>query len=162
MTATIKDIGRKANVSAVTVSRALNNKPDINIETKSRILKIAKELNYTPNLLAKSMVTRKTGTIGVIIPNTLDLFYFSIVNGISEQCLEQNYSIILCNANDSEDNELDYIRQLQEKRVEGILLYPVQKDERYIGELKNCLIPVVFLNRHTEKLNYDYVINDNV
>jgi len=161
MAVTMKDIAKKAGVSVVTVSRALNDKPDINKETKDLILKIANELNYTPNGLAKSLVTKKTKTVGIVIPG-MDPFYAEVVDGISNESRKRGYSVILCNSHDSADRELELIRLLQEKRVDGMLIYPNQEDNRYIEELKNCPIPFIFLNRHTDALKCDYVINDNV
>jgi LacI family transcriptional regulator len=161
MAVTMKDIAKRAGVSVVTVSRALNDKPDINKETKDFILKIANELNYTPNGLAKSLVTRKTNTVGIVIPG-MDPFYAEVVDGISNESRKRGYSVILCNSHDSTDKELELIRLLQEKRVDGMLIYPIQEDNRYIEELKNCPIPFIFLNRHTDALKCDYVINDNV
>jgi LacI family transcriptional regulator len=162
MSTTIKDIASKAKVSAVTVSRAMNNKPDINAGTKERILKIARQLRYTPNSLAKSMVTRKTHTVGLIMPNSKDPFYAEVIHGICQKLSEHGYSTVLCNSEDDADKELTLLRLLREKRVDGILLYPVQRDERYIQELKNSYVPYVLLNRHTKALKCDYVMNDNV
>ncbi len=161
MTAKMRDIAEKAGVSVVTVSRALNNKPDINKGTKDSILKIARELNYTPDGLAKSLVTKKTNSIGIVIPNTRDPFYAEVIDGISTESRSRGYSIVLCNSHDNSDEELSLIRLLREKRVDGMLIYPLQEDNRYIEELKNISIPFVFLNRHTEALVCDYVMNDN-
>ena len=135
MSVTIKDIAAKVGVSVVTVSRALNDKPDISKETKKFILKIAKELNYTPNSLARGLVTRRTKTVGILIPNNLDLFYASVFQGIGDECLKRGYSNILCNTHDDSNKELEYIRLMREKRVDGMLIYPVQSDDRYIDEI---------------------------
>jgi LacI family transcriptional regulator len=161
MTAKMRDIAEKVGVSVVTVSRALNNKPDINKETKNRILQIARELNYTPDGLAKSLVTKKTNSIGIVIPNTRDPFYAEVIDGISAESRSRGYSIVLCNSHDSSDEELSLIRLLREKRVDGMLIYPLQEDNRYIEELRNSPIPFVFLNRHTDALDCDYVMNNN-
>ena len=161
MSITIKDIAKIAGVSAVTVSRALNNKPDISSKTKNLILKIAEELEYKPNGLAKSLVTRKTKTLGVLIPNTTDAFFSEVIQGIADECLKFGYSLVLSHTNGSADDELQYLRLLQEKRVEGLFVYPVQEDNRYIDEFKKIKIPFVFLNRHTPAIECDYVANDN-
>ena len=162
MPAIMKDIATRAGVSINTVSRALNNKPDISKETRNLILRIAQEVDYTPHGLAKSLVTRKTHTIGIIIPNNLDSFYAEVVQGIGYESRERGHSIILCNSQDSADKELELIRLLREKRVDGMLIYPIQEDDRYIEELRNSSIPFVFLNRHTNALECDYVMNDNI
>lgn len=162
MATTIKDIAAKAGVSAVTVSRALNDKPDISKETKELILQIANELGYTPNTIAKSLVTRKTKTIGILIPVTIDPFFAEMVQGIADVCFESGYHIDLCHTHANADMELDYIRLLRGKHAEGMLIYPVQEDRRYIDVLKDSPLPFVFLNRHTDALECDFVINDNV
>lgn len=162
MTARMKDIARKAKVSVVTVSRALNNRPDINRETKKKILKIAHDLNYTADQLARGLVTRKTRTIGVLVPDNVDSFYAAVVQGIGDECHERGYGIFLWNTLDSADKELEYLRQAREKRTDGILLYPVQADARYLEEVKRSSAPIVFLNRHTDDPSFDYVMNDNV
>ena len=162
MAITIKDVAKKAGVGVTTVSRALNSKSEIRQETKDLILKVCKELGYKPNRLAKSLVTRKSNTIGVLIPDSMDAFFSEMVQGIADECLESGYSIVLTNTQGSADKELEYIRLLLEKRMDGMLIYPVQEDDRYIEELKNSTIPFVLLNRHTEALDCDYVINDSV
>lgn len=156
----MKDVAKKAGVSVVTVSRALNNKPDISKATRERIISIAHELNYTPDGLAKSLVTRKTKTIGILIPG-MDYFYARVVDGISSESRERGYGVILCNSHECANDEIKLLRHLREKRVDGILIYPVQKDDRYIEELRNTPVPFVFLNRYTEVLEADYVTNDN-
>jgi LacI family transcriptional regulator len=158
----MKDIAKRAKVSVITVSRALNNRPDINPETKKRILKIARDLNYTTDQLARGLVTRKTRTIGVLVPDNVDSFYAAVVQGIGDECRERGYGIFLWNTLDSADKELECLRQAREKRTDGILLYPVQADKRYINELKLSSSPIVFLNRHTDDPHSDHVMNDNV
>jgi len=158
----MKDIAKRAKVSVITVSRALNNRPDINPETKKRILKIARNLNYTTDQLARGLVTRKTRTIGVLVPDNVDSFYAAVVQGIGDECRERGYGIFLWNTLDSADKELEYLRQAREKRTDGILLYPVQADKRYLSELKRSPSPIVFLNRHTDDPHFDHVMNDNV
>jgi len=161
MSATMKDIAKKAKVSVITVSRALNNRPDISRETRERILKIAHDLNYTADSLARGLVTRKTKTIAVLVPDNVDAFYATVVQGIGDVCRERGYGIFLWNTHDSAEEELLYLRQAREKRTDGMLIYPVQKDLRYLAELKRNPVPFVFLNRHTDDASFDYVMNDN-
>jgi len=158
----MQDVAHKAGVSKVTVSRALNNKPDIRKGTKELILRIADELGYTPNDVAKSLATRKTNTLGIIVPDNLDSFYPEIVQGVADECRDNDFSIVLCYTHGEADKELEYIKLLKAKRVDGIIIYPVQDDERYIDELKNYPIPFVLVGRHTDALDCDYIINDNV
>jgi len=157
----MKDIASEANISVVTVSRALNNKPDISKKTKEDVLRIARNLDYTPNVLAQSLVTKDTKTVGIIIPNARDPFYASVIDGISNETRNRGYGIFLCNSHEDPDEELELIKLLRSKWVNGMLIYPLQEDSRYINELQNNQTPFVFLNRHSEKIKSDYVINDN-
>jgi LacI family transcriptional regulator len=157
----MKDIAQKANVSVVTVSRALNNKPDISKETKKHVLDIAERLNYTPNVLAQSLVTKDTRTIGIIIPNARDPFYALVIDGMSNEAANRGFGMILCNSHEDPDEELGLIKSLIGKQVNGMLIYPLQEDKRYINLLKSSPVPFVFLNRHSDELQCDYVINDN-
>jgi LacI family transcriptional regulator len=161
MQVTMKDIAREANVSVVTVSRALNDKPDISKETKDHILNIAEKLNYTPNILAQSLVTRDTKTIGIIIPSARDPFYNLVIDGISHETRIRGYGMFLCNSQGNPNEELELINLLHGKRVNGMIINPLQEDNRYIDELKKSPIPFIFINRHSEEIQCDYVMNDN-
>lgn len=161
MAVTIKDIARAANVSTNTVSRALNDKPDVKEETRQKILRIAGEMNYYPNVLAKSLISRTTKTIGVIVTDNANPFYALVIKGIEDEARKNGYSIILCNTNEVAEEELRAIRVLQEKQVDGILLTPVQKDDRYIDVLRRAGIPTVLVNRHPASQDMSFVINDN-
>ncbi len=158
---TIRDVAQAANVSTNTVSRALNNKPDVSPETRRRVLAAAKELNYSPNNLARSLISKKTGTLGVVVTDNANPFYARIIKGIEDVGRRHGYSIILCNTDEDSEREEEAIRLLQQKRVDGILITPVQKDFRYLEVLRNYQSPFVLLNRHPKNEMVDYVINDN-
>jgi LacI family transcriptional regulator len=159
--ATIKDIAKAANVSTNTVSRALNNKPDVSPKTREKVLEIARKLNYSPNYLAKSLISGQTKTVGVIVTDNTNPFYARIIKGIEDTARGRGYVMILCNSNENIDDELEAIQVLQEKRVDGILMTPVQRDMQYLDLLRRFDKPIVFFNRHPEDSHADYVINDN-
>lgn len=161
MAATIKDIARLAKVSMNTVSRALNEKPDVNAETSKRILKIAQELNYSPNTIARSLVSKKTRILGVVVTDNANPFYAQVLKGIEDTALQRRYNIILCNSDENSQKEQMALQLLREKRIDGILITPVQKDKAYIIQLKELNIPFVLLNRYSKEIKTDYVINDN-
>jgi len=161
MFVTMKDIAREAKVSVVTVSRALNNKPDISEETKEHILKIANKLKYSPNILAQNLATKETKTIGVIVPNVSDPFYSRIIDGISNEISISGYSMDLCSSHENPDKELELIRLLRGKQVKGMIINPIQEDSRYIDELRNTPTPFIFVNRSSEEIKNNYVMNDN-
>ncbi|MGQ9631621.1 MAG: LacI family DNA-binding transcriptional regulator [bacterium] len=161
MGVTIKDIARAAGVSINTVSRALNDKPDVSSRTRERILRIAKQLDYSPNYLAKSLVSKQTRTLGVIVTDNANPFYAQVIKGIEDVARRKGYNIILCNSDENPEREAEALRLLREKRVDGILITPVQRGRRYISDLRGLGIPFVLLNRHSKVAKTDYVINDN-
>lgn len=160
----MKDVAREGGVSINTVSRALNDKPDVNENTKKRILEIADRLNYVPNFLAKGLVTKNTKTIGVIVSDNANPFFARIIKGTEDFARSKGYNIILCNTDERYEREEEAIRLLREKRVDGLVitLTPAQKKRTDILELKRSGVPFILLNRHMDDIMTDYVINDNV
>src|SRR4030066_629233 len=115
---TIKDIARMANVSHTTVSRALNNKTRIRSETKKKVLSIAKELNYRPNFIARSLVMKRTKTLGLVITTIANPFYTELAQGIEATARRLGYNIILCSTQSDLSIEKKYIDMLESKGVD--------------------------------------------
>jgi len=161
---TLRDIAKQAGVSTTTVSRALNNKDDINPSTKKRILKIVKQMGYTPNALARGLKIKKTGTIGVVIADISDPFFAPIVKGIEKIARKEGYHLILCDTDEDYQIEREALRTLIEKRVDGFLITPAQTNFEDIIELKKRRLPFVLLGRHFnfELLETDYVATDDI
>ena len=156
-------IAEKAGVSANTVSRVINNKPDVNPKTRKRILKIINKLNYTPNLLAKSLKSGKTKTIGVIVSNLYNPFFNQVLCGIDEILNGKEYNIIICNSNNNYNREEKAIVTLIQKRVDGILITPVGKKSLDIVYIQKTKIPFVLVMSHFKTTNTDYVgFNDKI
>ena len=106
----IKDIARKLGVSTTTVSLVLNNKPSrISPETRQAVLQAAAELNYHPNQIAVSMVTRRTGTIGLLLPDISNLYFSSLAKVIESECSALGYNVLYGNTNDSVENDFKYL-----------------------------------------------------
>lgn len=102
MAITIKDIAKRANVSTATVSRVINNKSEgISPQTREYIQSIIKELNYQPNALARGLITRKTSTIGLILPDITNPFFPDLVRGIEDAANKAGYSVFLGNSDDN-------------------------------------------------------------
>src|SRR3989304_4450497 len=116
---TIKDIARMANVSHTTVSRALNNKSRIRSETKEKILSVARELNYQPNFIARSLVMKRTKTLGLVITTIANPFYNELAQGIEATARGLGYNIILCCTNYDLSSEKEYTNMLTSKGVDG-------------------------------------------
>ena len=132
---TIRDIAEKAGVSINTVSRALNNKPDISEETRKKILKIAKELGYVKNATASSLRSKHTNIVGVIIADSANPFYAEVLKGIEVASRKYGYQIILMNTERIYENEEKAIDVLLQRRVDGLLITPVQDRTEDISKL---------------------------
>ncbi len=122
MAVTMKDVAKKAGVSIKTVSRVINKQGEISEETRQNILQIIEELGYRPNRLARSLLTGKTYTIGVIISDITDPFFPDLLLGAEQAARERNFNVFLCNANRDPDLELHYVNVLKDRRVDGLLL----------------------------------------
>ena len=159
---TLKMVAKRAGVSVNTASRAINNKPDINLETKKRVLQIAKELGYIRNAAAVALRTKKTGTIGVVIADNRNPFYAEVLNGMEEAAREKNYHIILANTQRDYRKEEEAINLLLAKRVDGLLITPVQDKDDDIKNLIDANIPFVVVGRDFKNIEVDAIYNDEV
>jgi LacI family transcriptional regulator len=116
------DIAKTLGISVSTVSRALNNHPDISEKTKNEVAQLASEWSYQPNALAKSLVTKSTHTIGVIIPNLETTFFSSMLSGIQNLASQAGYRVVICQSNDSQQTEIANIQALMNNMIDGLLL----------------------------------------
>ena len=132
---TIKDIARKAKVSPTAVSMALNERPRLGKETRKKILRIAKELNYQPNYVARSLVSKKSHTLGLIITTIMNPFYPELAKGIEDKAMELGYNIILCSTNYDLRLEKYYIDILRSKGVDGIIFSSVEANDPNVKPL---------------------------
>ncbi len=163
---TIKDIAQLAGVSHTTVSRAINNKPRIKIETKERILAIAKRLNYRPNLLARSLIEKRTKTLGLVITNIENPFYNELAYSIESTARSLGYSIIFCCSHSDLEIERQHIEILRSRGVDGIIFTSAHIEDPNIIALAEERYPIVLVNRRTYhpiiKEKVDYVGIDNI
>lgn len=146
MPVSIKDIARLAGVSHSTVSRALHKSPLIPAATALRIQRIAQEQGYTASAVARSLVTRRTEAIGVVVTSIADPFNGDVVDGIEEVANEQGYSVILATSQANPDRELAVVRACQERRVDGILVASSRVGALYVPILSELDVPIVLVN----------------
>jgi len=160
---TIPDIAKKLNLSPSTVSRALSNHPAIKDETKARVRKAAKELGYTPNLLALGLKKNQTRTIGVIVPLIKNDFFSSAISGIEQVAYQSGLTILLCQSNEEYDTEVVNARLLMDHRVAGLIVAISQKTRTcaHFQEFLNRKIPVVFFDRFCEDIAASKVLVDD-
>lgn len=148
MKVTIKQIAQEAGVSTATVSKVLNKKDEhISTATTERIMKIVKEYNYIPNGLASSMVTKKSRTLGLLIPDITNPFFPEIARGVEDKASEENYNVIFCNTDDDLVKEEKCLFMLIEKMVDAIIMIPSSERTKDYKCLKNISIPIIFVDR---------------
>lgn len=159
---TMKDVAEAVGVSVNTVSRALNNKPDIKESTKREILEVAEKLNYHPNRLAQGLRRQKSGIIGVIVADIANPYFSTLVKGLEEAATEKDYSIILQDTDEKYEKEVEAVETMIEERVDGIVISPVQTESGTIEKLQEHNIPFVLVARRFGDIETDYVISDEV
>lgn len=161
MAITIKDIAKKANVSATTVSRVINNKPDVSESTKKKIQKLIKENNYKPNDIARGLVLKKTKTIGLIVPDISNPFFPEIIKGVEHETKDAGYSVIICDTDNQIKQEKSSIDLLLSKQVDGIIMSLSNDSVRDLKSLKESKLSIVQLDRNIPELSYPMVSVDN-
>ena len=165
--ATLKQIAKELGVSVSTVSKALNNSPEISEATKIKIQEFAKLKNYKPNVTALNLKNRETKTIGVILPNLLNSFFAKVFTGIEKVAEEKGYHIITCISNESLEKEMHAMELLSNGTVDGFILSIAEESqkenyfEHFIDSI-NDGIPIVMFDRVTDKVNCDKVIVDDL
>lgn len=160
--ASIKDIARSARVSHSTVSRALRNSPLVNPRTAEAIRRIAEECGYQASAAARSLVTRRTETVGVVVTNIADPFVAGVVGGIEDAASEQGFSVFLANSNADPDQEIRVVRSFEERRVDGIVVTSSRVGALYVPLLTRRQIPIVLINnQHPSEFAHSVMI-DNV
>lgn len=146
---TIKDIAKALGISTSTVSRALSDAWDVKRETRDKVLAMAKQLNYHPNLNAKNLQNKRTGAIGIVIPEFTSSFFPKVVMGIQEVLYQENYHMFITQSGESREQERSNLNLLREHMVEGIIISTTNEggNEDAYNELINSGMPMVFFNR---------------
>ena len=147
MAATIKDVAKLAEVSISTVSRVINDSKPVSPEARRRVLKAIEDLGYKPNEIARSLVTKKSNLIGVIVDDIGNSYVAQIVRGIEEIGRMYKYDILLCSSYGIEETELRFIHLLMQKQVEGIIIVSEIATTRIAENINKYKVPFVYLNR---------------
>ncbi|GMN09885.1 LacI family DNA-binding transcriptional regulator [Croceitalea sp. MTPC9] len=159
----IKDIAKKTGLSLATISRVFNDSNLVSNKTKAKVLSVAKELDYQPNLMAAALRSGKSKIIGVIVPEINNPFFSAIINGIELRASKLGYNIIIAQSHESSQKENRAIQSLLKLNVEGILI-SVSKQTDYLpilAKLKSNKVPMVFFDRTPLENDIDQVILDD-
>ena len=143
----IRDVAKLAGVAPITVSRVINNSGYITDETRARVQKAIEKLGYVPNSLARSLRSRKTRMLALLLTDITNPFWTTVARGVEDAASDAGFSVILCNTDESETEQERYIRIILEKQVDGVLLVPVRNPADPVRAIKAQQVPVVVLDR---------------
>ncbi len=161
--ATIKDVAKRAGVSVATVSHVINGTRPVSPETAAKVWKAIKELDYHPNAVARSLRTRTTHVIGVVVSDITNPFFATLVRGAEDAAIEAGYSLIVCNSDEDLRKEDLYVNLLKRRRMDGLLIAPVRDGASpAVRELAKSGMPFVFIDRRAKGIDADTVLSDNV
>jgi LacI family transcriptional regulator len=158
---TIKDVAIKAGVSKTTVSHVINATRFVEEETRQKVLHAVKELNYRPSAVARSLTTKRTGTVGMVISDSSNPFFGELLLGVEEVLRPQNYALIICNTNETLEYEAHYLNVLLNQRVDGIIAAATSQPWIELSKAEVYRTPVVFVDRTFDNLTGYFVGVDN-
>jgi LacI family transcriptional regulator len=153
----MKDIARDLGLSTVTVSKVLRGHPDIGEATRKRVMKRMKELNYQPNLAARALITGRTWTMGLVVPDLLHPFFAQVAKAISAAIREQGYGLLITSSEEDPQLEQQEIEQLLARRVDAILVASAQWTVESFRRIEECGIPYVLIDRRFRGLAANFV-----
>jgi LacI family transcriptional regulator len=155
----MKDIAEDLNVSVVTVSKVLRNQGDISPETRRRVLKRAKELNYQPNWVARSLVTKKTYLIGLVFPDLMHSFFAEVAKGVSRKMRASGYNIVIAYSEEDPEVERQEIEGLLARRVDGLIVASAQppRQTRIFKRIEDEKVPYVLIDRQVAGIKANFV-----
>lgn len=165
--ATLKQIAKELGVSVSTVSKALNDSPEISEPTKLRVQEYAKLKNYKPNVIGLNLKNRSTKTIGVIIPNILNSFFAKVFTGIEKVADEKGYKVITCISNESLEKEINALEMLSNGTIDGFILSISEEAQKlqkfdHFKTIINEGTPIVMFDRIADEVNCDKVVVDDL
>ena len=157
MVARLKDIAQDLGLSVVTISKVLRNHPDIGEATRNRVLKRMKELNYQPNFAARSLITGRTWTIGLVVPDLLHPFFAQIAKAISLEVRKKGYSLFISSSDEDPALEQQEIAQLTARRVDALLIASSQLTAESLRQIEEHKIPCILLDRQFRDFESNFV-----
>lgn len=162
MKVSMKDVAQKAGVSTATVSHVINKTRFVRVETKKKVLDAMKELNYYLNSAARSLRSRKSNVVGLLVPDISNFFFTSIARGVENTLKKHGYNLILSNSNEDLKSEIEQIKIYNTQLVDGLIMAPVSGDHVFLNELLNRDYPVVFIDRKPKGYQGDCVVGSNI
>jgi LacI family transcriptional regulator len=160
--ATIREVARRAGVAPITVSRVINSSGYVSEETRRRVQRAIKELDYVPNVLARGLRSRRTDTLGLLVTDITNAFWTTVARGAEDAAMQNGYSVFLCNTDEDVRKQEQYLRALLSQRVEGVIIAPASSDRAALAPLQRARLPFVVVDRRIEGVRADLVLGDSV
>lgn len=158
---TIDDVADLAGVSYQTVSRVINDRPDVSDATRERVQKVIDEIGYRPSHIARSLATARTATIGLVVPDISNPFFSVVARGAEQVASERGYSILLCSTSEDTSREVEVLELLQERYVDGVIVCGFREEDAPLREALSHFNAVVLVNRRIEGENIPAVLVDD-
>ena len=158
---TIQDVARRAGVAPITASRAINSSGYVSQDVRERVLQAAHELGYVPNTLARSLRSRRTQTLALVLTDITNPFFTTVARGVEDAASEAGYTVIFCNSDEDEAKERNYLDLLLQKRVDGLLLVPARDGSSSLQAAQAQGVPVVVIDRRASGCQADVVRCDS-
>jgi LacI family transcriptional regulator len=159
--ATIKDVAAVAGVSFTTVSHVVNNSRPVSADVRAKVEHAIRQLHYVPSAVARSLKARSTATIGLVVPNSTNPYFAELARGIEDGCARNGYCVFFCNSDDDPAKQRNYLRVLQEKRIDGLIVASAGDDAVLAQTLADSHEPLVVVDRNIEGINADLVQIDH-
>jgi LacI family transcriptional regulator len=159
--ATIKDVAAIAGVSFTTVSHVVNNSRPVSADVRAKVERAIRELDYVPSAVARSLKARSTATIGLLVPNATNPYFAELARGVEDGCAKNGYCVFFCNSDDDPAKQRSYLRVLQEKRIDGLVIASAGEDAVLAQALAHSREPLVIIDRNIEGVAADLVQIDH-
>ncbi len=157
----IRDVAKLAGVAPITVSRVVNGADGVTDDTRARVQQAVTQLHYVPNALAKSLRSRQSRTIALIVSDITNPFWTTVARGVEDTAAENDYRTILCNTDEDPAKEANYLILLTQRRVDGIIIAPTTRDKKPLAVLRQMQVPSVLIDRCVDGFNVDRVCGDS-
>lgn len=161
MSVTMRDVAQRAGVSAITVSRVINGTGYVHEETQARVLAAIEALSYIPNNLARSLRSRQTSTLALLLTDITNSFWTTVARGVEDEAAGQGYSVFFCNTDEDPAKEERYLEMLARRRVDGLLIGPTPESAPLLHRLQTQGIKFVLLDRIVDGIEADVVRSDS-
>ena len=158
---TITDVARRAGVSPATVSRVINDAPNVNAATRARVEQAIRDLTYVPNVVARSLRSKRTASLALLVPDITNGFWTTVARGVEDAALRRGYSVFLCNTDENLAKQHRYLSLVASQRVDGVIIAPCDSEAANLASLRERDLPTVVIDRRVEGWDVDSVAGDS-